>query len=145
EHVPGDATDPGDLARAVRGVDVVVHCAMGPDEADPRGESFDVNVKSVYLALAAAHAAGVGHAVYVSSLSVYSGIWDGRVVDEADTPDATDFYGLTKHLGEQVCHAAADLHGMSVNILRLAYPTPDAIWPGYLSHPGDVVDLRTPA
>ena len=133
EHVLGDATDYPALAAAMTGVGAVVHCAMSPDEGDEAemaGPAFDVNVKSVYLTLLAAHRAGVPHAVHVSSLSVYHDI-TGRRVDEATPPDASDLYGLTKRLGEDVCRAAAAEHGMSVNVLRLAWPTPDSTWPAW--------------
>ena len=45
--------------------------------------------------------------------------------------DATDLYGLTKRLGEEVCLAAAAEWGLSVNVLRLVWPTPDEIWPAW--------------
>ncbi|OLB81757.1 MAG: hypothetical protein AUI14_02115 [Actinobacteria bacterium 13_2_20CM_2_71_6] len=38
---------------------------------------------------------------------------------------------MTKRLGEQVCQAAAAEWGLSVNILRLAWPTPDEAWPAW--------------
>src|SRR5215510_6688059 len=72
EHIVGNATDYGDLRRAVEGMDAVVHCAMGSREwstPDGAADAFDVNVKSVHLTLLAARDAGVRHAVYISSLS----------------------------------------------------------------------------
>jgi nucleoside-diphosphate-sugar epimerase len=131
EHVAGSATDPGALREACAGVDAVLHCAMGNSASrTPEGarDSFDVNVTSVHLTLLAAHAAGVPHAVHISSLSVYRDLM-ARRLDESVPPDATDLYGLTKRLGEQVCRAAAAEYGLSVNILRLTWPTPDELWP----------------
>jgi nucleoside-diphosphate-sugar epimerase len=134
EFVPGDAVDRDALARAMDGVDAVVHCAMGGlDPADPAAvaAAFDVNVKSVYVTLQAAHAAGVPHAVYVSSMSVYADLIERRLDDESVPTDATDLYGLTKRLGEQVCAAAVTEWGMSVTVLRLTWPTPDDVWPAW--------------
>jgi nucleoside-diphosphate-sugar epimerase len=133
EHVPGSATDYADLTRAVEGMDAVIHCAMGSrDWATPDGaaDAFDVNVKSVHLTLLAAREAGVRHAVYISSLSVYQDLTRRRL-DETMPADATDLYGLTKRMGEQVCLAAAAEWGLSVNVLRLVWPTPDDIWPAW--------------
>jgi nucleoside-diphosphate-sugar epimerase len=127
----GDITDPATLESAVRGVDALVHCAMGSHDWDtPAGaaDTFDVNVKSVHLALLAAHTAGVPHAVHLSSLSVFAEHLS-QAVDEQTTPDAIDPYGLSKRLGEEVCAAAVAQWGMSVTVLRLALPTPDALWP----------------
>jgi nucleoside-diphosphate-sugar epimerase len=133
EYVAGSAVDHADLRRACEGVDAVVHCAMGSRESDSPGgaaDAFDVNVKSVHLTLRAAHDAGVPHAVYISSMSVYRDL-TARRLDESVPPDATDPYGLTKRLGEQVCQAATAQWGLSVNALRLAWPTPDDAWPAW--------------
>jgi nucleoside-diphosphate-sugar epimerase len=123
-----DALDPDALASALRGADAVVHCAM--TRSDEAADMFDINVKAPYLALAAAKRAGVPHAVHISSLSVYDNV-KARKVDESVPADARDPYGLTKRLGEEACRAAAQAEGLSVNILRLAWPTPDEAWPAW--------------
>jgi nucleoside-diphosphate-sugar epimerase len=145
EYVHGDATDYPALLAAMADVDAIVHCAMGPvdgAEADVAAAAFDVNVKSVHHALSAAREAGVPHLVYVSSMSVYEDLLSRRL-DESVAPDARDVYGLTKRLGEEVCRAAAAEYGLSVNVLRLAWPTPDRDWPAWgLIQPPD--HLRRP-
>ncbi|GII22942.1 NAD-dependent epimerase/dehydratase family protein [Planosporangium mesophilum] len=140
DYVAGDATDPAVLAEAMAGVDAVVHCAMGTNRLDQPGavaNAFDVNVKSVHLTLVAAHDAGVPHVVHISSMSVYRDLERRRLDDESVPPDATDLYGLTKRLGEQVCRAAVEELGISVTALRLTWPTPDDVWPawGYYDPP----------
>jgi nucleoside-diphosphate-sugar epimerase len=135
DHVVGSATDPAVLATALDGMDAVVHAAMGrrsetdwphPDPAS----AFEVNVASVYATLEAAHAAGVSRVVLIGSLSVFAEehLLE-RDVDETTEPDATNVYGVTKRLAEQVGRIAADAHGMTVTVLRLAFPTPDEVWP----------------
>jgi nucleoside-diphosphate-sugar epimerase len=131
EYVTGSATDYASLRTAVEGMDAVVHCAMGSEAwSTPEGavDAFDVNVKSVHLTLLAARDAAVPHVVYISSLSVYQDL-KRRRFDETVPADATDLYGLTKRLGEEVCRAANTEWGLSVNVLRLAWPTPDETWP----------------
>jgi nucleoside-diphosphate-sugar epimerase len=133
EHLAGSATDPADLHRAVQDMDAVVHCAMGNTAWDtPEGaaDAFDVNVKSPHLTLLAARDAGVPHLVHISSMSVYQDL-TARRLDESTPPDATDLYGLTKRLGEQVCAAAVAEWGLSVNVLRLVWPTSDEAWPAW--------------
>jgi nucleoside-diphosphate-sugar epimerase len=133
EHVAGSATDYEVLRTGVDGMDAVIHCAMGSHDWDtPAGaaDTLDVNVKSVYLTLMAAHRAGVPHAVHISSMSVYRDL-ESRRLDETDPPDATDPYGLSKRLGEEVCRAAVREWGMSVTVLRLTWPTPDELWPDW--------------
>jgi nucleoside-diphosphate-sugar epimerase len=137
EYVVGSATDYADVRLAVDGMDVVMHCAMGStawDTAEGAADAFDVNVKSVYLTLLAARDARVPHAVHISSLSVYRDL-TARRLDESVPADATDLYGLTKRLGEQVCAAAVAEWGLSVNVLRLAWPTPDEVWPAWGAPP----------
>lgn len=132
EFVSGDATDPAVLADACAGTDAVLHMAMAPERdgaVDPAA-AFDVHVKSVYLAVAAAAAAGVGHVVFTSSMSVFSDLgW--RTIGTGEEPDARDPYGLTKRLGEEAARAAAERTGTALTVLRLSWPTPDDTWPAW--------------
>jgi nucleoside-diphosphate-sugar epimerase len=133
EHVPGDATDYPTVRAAMTGVDLVIHAATGDHDAAAPGYLASLhagNVTSVHLTLLAADDAGVRHAVHISSMSVYHEL-TARRLDEAVPADATDPYGLTKRLGEEVCRAVSDRCTMTVNVLRLAYPTADALWPAW--------------
>lgn len=144
-HVLASATDHAALRTAAEGMDAVVHCAMGrhdPRTPDGVSDAFDVNVKSVHLTLSAAHDAGVPHAVHVSSMSVYGDL-ENRTLDESVPPDATDVYGLTKRMGELACAAAVAEWGLSVSVLRLAYPTPDDAWPAWVVPPAAPVPRHT--
>jgi nucleoside-diphosphate-sugar epimerase len=132
EYIAGSVADVEALGRAAVGADALLYMAMGDKNfAGSAGitTNFDVNVKGVYLALYAAQAAGITHAVYTSSMSVYGGnLLERYFPDEGITPDASDIYGLTKRLGEEVCRNAARAWGMSVNALRLCFPTPEDEW-----------------
>ena len=137
EYVHGSACDPVALAGAVLDMDAILYMAMGSHphvgggagRIEARVTAFDVNVKGLHLALYAAHMAGIQHAVYTSSMSVYTGKGVGRVEADEDTPpDATDAYGFTKRLGEEVCRNACREWGMSVNALRLFQPVPEEKW-----------------
>ncbi|GAC1385340.1 MAG: hypothetical protein NVSMB42_04590 [Herpetosiphon sp.] len=132
EYVQGSLDDPAALRAACDGMDALVFMAMGSKKFEETGaisSNFDVNVKGVYLALFAAQQAGVGHAVYASSMSVYEEKLEDRFFpDEEFTPDGMHFYGLTKRLGEEVCRNAVRQWGMSINALRLCHPTPRDQW-----------------
>lgn len=132
DYVEGDIEDRGALKEAFADIDAMVYMAMNTKE-DWGGErsvlsAFDVNVKYLYMALWAAGEAGVRHAVYASSMSVYRSI-DGRYPDESSPPDARDFYGLTKRLGEEVCRTAVGEWKLTANALRLCFPVPDGELP----------------
>jgi nucleoside-diphosphate-sugar epimerase len=140
----GDARDAELTRRLAAGADSLIYMAMGPAQGwntTPTVRShLEVAVSGLYLALSAAHEAGVRHAVYTSSMSVFRylipGTQQAATSDQIghfpsdDTPpDARDFYGLAKRLGEEVCRSAAVEWDMDVVCLRLSFPTPDSEWP----------------
>lgn len=132
DYQEGNLTDYAALSRAVEGMDAVLYMAMGSirwTEVEGLHSAFDVNIKGVFLALDAAHKAGVPHAVYCSSMSVYDGVLETRYFfDEEMPPDARGLYGFTKRLGEEVGRNAWLLHGMTFNALRLCHPVSNAFW-----------------
>jgi nucleoside-diphosphate-sugar epimerase len=132
DYVAGSVGDFDALAGATVGMEALLYMAMGDKEYNTVASittNFDVNVKGLYLALYAASQAGITHAVYTSSMSVYGGNLEGRYFpDEEITPDSSDIYGLTKRLGEEICRNAVRAWGMNVNALRLCFPTPEDEW-----------------
>jgi nucleoside-diphosphate-sugar epimerase len=128
----GNVGDGDALMTACEGMDALLYMAMGSNDWQSSGfaaSSFDVNIKGVHLALAAAHKAGIAHAVYTSSMSVYEGNLDRRYFyDEEITPDSRDVYGFTKYLGELVCRNACRAYDMSANALRLCLPRSTETW-----------------
>jgi nucleoside-diphosphate-sugar epimerase len=131
EYVEGNAGDSNALRQALSGMDAVIYMAMGAlkwrtDEGVV--SAFDVNVRNVYLTLRAASEAGIGHAVYTSSMSVYRNIRERYFESEDIPPDETGLYGLTKRMGEECCRAAVDRWEMTVNALRLCFPKSEEEW-----------------
>jgi nucleoside-diphosphate-sugar epimerase len=131
-YVEGTLEEVEKLSSATEGKEAVLFMAMGNNtdwgSTESVVTSFDVSVKGLYLTLLAAHKAGISHAVYTSSMSVYADLGNRYFPDEGITPDATEFYGFTKRLGEEVCQNAAREWGMSVNALRLCLPRSDDRW-----------------
>jgi nucleoside-diphosphate-sugar epimerase len=133
EYVEGSATDFDAVRGAIEGMDALLYMAMGSlqDWGSPTnvGWHFDVGPKGLYLALRAAHEAGVQRAVYTSSMSVFANArgFDPSVADYPP-PDAVRWYGLTKRMGELAAEGAAADFGMSVVALRLYLPRPDEEW-----------------
>ena len=131
EYVEGNAGDSDALRAALAGMDAVLYMAMGAlrwktDEGTV--SAFDVNVRNVYLTLRAASEAGIGHAVYTSSMSVYKNLRERYFENEDIPPDETRLYGLTKRMGEEVCRSAVDQWAMTANALRLCLPVPEEKW-----------------
>ncbi|OMH36750.1 nucleoside-diphosphate sugar epimerase [Tersicoccus sp. Bi-70] len=126
--VLGSLTDPDALARAVNGVDAVIHLAAKVSFTGDPSEFVAVNVDGTAALLAAARAANVGDVVFVSSPSVahHGSSIVGAGAEPADPARARGDYARTK--------AAAEL-------LALAADTPEfrvtAIRPHIVWGPGD--------
>ncbi|MQA05606.1 MAG: NAD-dependent epimerase/dehydratase family protein [Streptosporangiales bacterium] len=143
EYSRGDVHDVGLVTSLADGVDSLVYMAMGPLSGWEHTETvvahLDLAVVGLYSALASAHRAGVRHAVYTSSMSVYrlrdtngeasTDATYGKWPDETAPCDATEPYALAKQLGERVCHAASAEWSMDTVCLRLCFPTADDQWP----------------
>jgi nucleoside-diphosphate-sugar epimerase len=135
-YLQADVADLSALNRAMDGAEALIYMAMGSTDKDGSCKSvrasetaFDITVKGLYFALDAAHHAGCMHAVYTSSMSIYHGPVEQRFFENEDmTPDAHTVYGLTKHLGEEVCRYAVRSWGMSINSLRLCFPVSMQSW-----------------
>lgn len=140
----GDVRDFDLVTGLAYGADSLVYVASGPvtgwGKPGTIRQHFDTAVTDLHLALTAARNAGVGHAVYASSMSVYRRTLPGtdqaagpnqltKFPAEHEPTDARDFFGLSKRLGEEVCRAAAAEWRMDTVCLRLCFPTPDDEWP----------------
>jgi nucleoside-diphosphate-sugar epimerase len=128
DDVLGSLTDPDAVARAVDGVDAVIHLAAKVSLAGDAAEFERVNVHGTAGLLAAAREAGVPRLVHVSSPSVaHAGT--SIVGDDAlpaDPAHARGEYARTKALGERLALAAdtgAEHDGMAVVVVR-----PHLVW-----------------
>lgn len=126
--VRADLLDWDALARALRGVDAVLHLAVasghsGVYEDDAFNDRrFDVNVKGTFHVFEAARRAGVRRVVHVSSLMVVWGHGTAALVPGGAAPRPVGTYALTKALSEEIAHHYAHAHGLEVLTLRVAAP-----------------------
>ncbi len=131
EFVSGNVTDYDAVRAATRGMDAVLYMAMGSQkwrEWSGSESAFDVNVKGVHFALRAAAEAGIEHAVYCSTMSVFADLKSRYFPDEDVVPDEPNIYGFTKWIGEEVCRNAYRRWGLNVNALRLCLPVSIETW-----------------
>lgn len=115
EAVYGDVRDSGAVARAMRGIDAVVHCAA----ALPLYSAEDImstDVQGTENVLAAAYSAGVSRVVHISSTAVY-GILAACPADESTPLTGIGPYGKAKVAAEMACLAYRG-RGMCVPVLR---------------------------
>ena len=122
EVAEGDVRDEEAVARALEGVDSVVHLAAFGSVAESVEEpleNFDVNVRGTLVLLRAAAAAGVEKVVFASTGGAIMGNTPPPV-DETSLPWPISPYGASKLCGEAYCHAFAGSYGLPVVSLRFA-------------------------
>jgi dihydroflavonol-4-reductase len=165
EIAPGDLRDPGSLAAAVAGCEVVYHCAADyrlftPGASEAR-DMFAANVTGTDHLLAACARAGVGRVVYTSSVGALGLEAGGRPADER-TPATLEAmigaYKRSKYQAERVAETWA-ARGLPVVIVNPSTPvgegdvkpTPtgqmvvDFLWrkfPAYVDTGLNLVDVR---
>jgi len=120
EVMRGDLRDPAAIARAVQGVEVVLHQAALnsiPRSIKEPGPTNAVNVGGTLALLEAARAAGVRRLVYASSSSVY-GDTPGlpKTEDMPLAPKAP--YGVSKLAAELYCRIYTPVYGLETVSLR---------------------------
>jgi len=115
ETVVGRLDDMESLRAAVRGCDVVVHCA-GLTKALRREDFFRINGTAVGDFADAARQAGVRRFVLCSSQAAAGPSADGDPVTEDDDPHPVSAYGRSKLEGERLLRENAD--GMEWIVLR---------------------------
>lgn len=102
---------------------------MRAGEADP-DRAFAINVDAMRRLFDRAQAQGIGQVVWTSSTTVFGEAADygeARVDEQAPKRPAT-FYGLTKHLAEEVALFAARRHRLPIVGLRLPLVLGPGLW-----------------
>ena len=127
EVVTGELTDRDLLARAVEGVDAVVHLAGDPRPDAEWDDLEGSNVDGFVALLGAAREHGVARVVYASSVHAM-GRYDagGRVpIDATWAPAPCCPYGATKAFDEAIASVYAHRQGVSTIGLRLGATVPE--------------------
>jgi UDP-glucose 4-epimerase len=120
EILRGDIRDPAVVARAVRGVEVILHQAAlnsNPRSIKEPGPTNAVNVAGTLHLLEAARAAGVRRVVYASSSSVY-GDTPGLPKTEEMPLSPKAPYGVSKLAAESYCRVFTQVYGLETVSLR---------------------------
>lgn len=114
--VEGDLLDGGTLAKAVQGMDVVIHCAAFFRGATPE-EAHAVNAVGTEKLARAARDAHLRRFIFMSTSLVY-GSNGGKLAREDDTCSPTLAYPKSKLEAERFL---LSLEGLDVRVLRLPF------------------------
>ncbi len=122
DAVLGDLTDPAAVARAMQGMECVVHLAAFANEADFMTVLLPANVIGLYHVCDQARQAGVKKLILASSVQAVGG-HDCRqkLVRVEDGTAPTNHYALTKVWAEEMGRMYALKHGLSVLAVRIGW------------------------
>jgi uronate dehydrogenase len=141
---PADLRDFDAVARAVDGVEAVVHLGAVPDEA-PFDELAGPNLHGVYHVFEAARRSGVRRVVFASSNHATGFYPTAQRLTGAEPVRPDGLYGASKAYGEALGHMYADRFGLEVVSVRIGSMTAgDPSEPRHLStwlSRGDTVRL----
>ena len=121
EVIAGDVLDTAVMARAVRDVDVIFHCAANVSTWGTWDDYYAVNVQGVKNLMQAImnENPGISRLVHVSSVDVY-GFPVLPCNEQCATTGGGFSYGETKLLGETLVREYGDKAGISYTIIRPA-------------------------
>lgn len=118
EIVEGDLLDPQSLKKAVKGCDLVFHCAALVRETGKKKEFYQINVQGTENIVQAAVTAGVKKFIHMSSVAVYGlNPPDGADEDTAFQP-CGNLYCDTKIAAEEIVWAYHRDQGLPVVVIR---------------------------
>jgi nucleoside-diphosphate-sugar epimerase len=119
-----DVLDSRQVADAMKGIDVVIHCAVGDKQ---------VIVEGTRNVLEAATRAGVSRVIHLSTAEVYGPV-GGRVDETRQCAPTGSDYGDAKILAETLCWDHC-LRGLPVTIFRpsIVYGPWSDVWTGALA------------
>lgn len=124
-----DACDEAEVARALEGVDGLVHLAAlpSPSAGSPR-EVFTTNTVSTFTVLSVAAQRGIRRAVVASSINAFGVPMNHHDVmpayyplDESSPVEHDDAYSLSKWVGESTARFVHSRWGMDVISLRFPW------------------------
>ncbi|HYF60367.1 MAG TPA: NAD(P)-dependent oxidoreductase [Burkholderiaceae bacterium] len=141
--VRADLSDAAQVARAVEGIDAIVHLG-GFSVEGPWEAILQANIVGTHALYEAARLAGVRRVVFASSNHAVGFYERGRTVDHAVPPRPDTRYGVSKAFGEALGALYADKHGLRVLNIRIGNVADApvdrrrlAIW----LHPRDLMQL----
>lgn len=121
KHVKGDIFDAVHLREVMTPCDAIVHMVGLADARVAREQpqlSFDLNLRSLQVALEAASNSNDLRFILPSSASIYGPVDMSPVAEDA-TPKLSTIYAYHKFMAEQLAECYANSYGVNIAVLRL--------------------------
>ena len=116
EMIHGDLTKSDDVKRAIKGSEVVFHCAYGNSGSEDMQREVDIEgTKNI---LSAALSAGVKRVVYVSTFRVYTVNSDGDIDETAPQSYCGGLYIDNKIDAQRIVFDYGAKHGLPVTVIQ---------------------------
>lgn len=126
DSVVGDLAQPDALARAMAGIETVIHLAATPDDDDFLTRLLPNNIVGLYHVLEQARLAGVPRVILASTGQLFRG-HPGPFPVGLETPTAPrNWYAAAKVLLEAAGQVYAHVHGLHVLVIRCGWCPRDA-------------------
>ncbi len=141
--VPAELSDPDAVARAVEGIDGIVHLGGFAVEG-PWTTLLRSNIEGCYQVFEAARVAGVRRVVFASSNHAVGFYPRGQTIDASVPVRPDSRYGVSKAFGEALGALYADKFGLRVTCLRIGNVADAPLDRRRLSiwlHPADLMQL----
>ena len=126
--IVADILDRHAVLEAAQGMDVIIHLAAAPDEADFIDELLEPNIRGLYHVCDAARARSVPRLVLASSVQVVTGHSlrassqsFKKLIKIDDGPRVVNHYALTKLWAEGIGEMYSRVHNMTVIAARLGW------------------------
>jgi len=120
ELIEGDLRNPGEIKKALKNVDIVLHEAAVPSvqrSVDNPIFVNDSNINGTLNLLVAAKEEGIKKVVYASSSSIYG--FNKKLPKKEDMPvEPISPYSLSKYTGERYCQIFSEIYSLPTICLR---------------------------
>ncbi len=121
----GDIRDVSSLIQAMSGCNRIVHLTAlfnKPDHQPTTQEMFEINVQGAFNVLEASRQVKLERVVFASSICAGGTSLKYLPIDENHPPDpggpGSDFYGMTKYIGETLCRGYHAMWNINTVCLR---------------------------
>lgn len=115
--VTGDILDTATYSDAMRGVEVVIHCAADIGFSGGKANRFDVNNKGTMLLAEQAFQGSLKHFIHISTAAVMGDVYDGERDETAPCVPADD-YAKSKYEAELFLLSLHEAKSFPLTILR---------------------------